>query len=152
MLSRSHSTAAVQDKAAPVRRCDHCRRRRRYSYYRVCVVCLGDPAARAVRVCRHCRTRIKSRPRGLCHVCFSDEAVRVLYPPKPGVYLRGRVGLQPPHAWPDPTAAKPGSPDKVAVLEARAAAGQSLWHPADAALDPESARRPARHLPLKGVA
>jgi hypothetical protein len=32
---------------------------------------------------------------------------------------------------PTPTAAPPGSQEKVAVLEARAAAGYTLWHPAD---------------------
>jgi hypothetical protein len=32
---------------------------------------------------------------------------------------------------PAPTAARPGSHEKVAVLEARAAAGYALWHPAD---------------------
>ena len=32
-----------------------------------------------------------------------------------------------------PTQHLPGSPGKLAVLEARAAAGESLWHPADAA-------------------
>jgi hypothetical protein len=32
---------------------------------------------------------------------------------------------------PTPTPAAPGSPEKIAVLEARAAAGLNLWHPAD---------------------
>jgi hypothetical protein len=36
---------------------------------------------------------------------------------------------------PLPTAALPGTPDKVAVLEERARLGVSLWHPLDATLD-----------------
>ena len=30
-----------------------------------------------------------------------------------------------------PTAALPGTPEKVAILEERARLGQELWHPAD---------------------
>jgi hypothetical protein len=40
-----------------------------------------------------------------------------------------------------PTTALPGSPEKVAVLEARAALGVSLWHPGDAPMDAESHAR-----------
>jgi hypothetical protein len=39
---------------------------------------------------------------------------------------------------PEPTAALPGSPEKVAVLEERARLGLALWHPADAPMDIES--------------
>jgi hypothetical protein len=38
----------------------------------------------------------------------------------------------------EPTAACPGSPEKVAVLVERARQGVALWHPADAPLDTES--------------
>jgi hypothetical protein len=34
-----------------------------------------------------------------------------------------------------PTSAPPGSPEKVAVLEARAARGEILWHPDDAGIE-----------------
>jgi hypothetical protein len=37
-----------------------------------------------------------------------------------------------------PTAAAPGTPEKVAVLEERARLGLSLWHPFDAPMDVES--------------
>ena len=37
-----------------------------------------------------------------------------------------------------PTAAVPGTPEKVAVLEERARLGLSLWHPHDAPMDVES--------------
>jgi hypothetical protein len=37
-----------------------------------------------------------------------------------------------------PTAAAPGSAEKVAVLEERARLGLSLWHPLDAPMDVES--------------
>jgi hypothetical protein len=45
-----------------------------------------------------------------------------------------------------PTRARPGSPEKVAVLEERARQRQSLWHPLDAAMDAE--RSPENHEPL----
>jgi hypothetical protein len=37
----------------------------------------------------------------------------------------------------EPTRARPGTPEKVAILEKRACLHQALWHPADAAMDPE---------------
>jgi hypothetical protein len=45
----------------------------------------------------------------------------------------GKVALPP-----EPTRAAPGSPEKVAILEQRARMRVSLWHPADAPMDPES--------------
>jgi hypothetical protein len=52
-----------------------------------------------------------------------------------------------------PTAALPGTPDKVAVMAERAARGESLFHPQDATLDgdwalivvPSQNRPTARH-------
>ena len=38
-----------------------------------------------------------------------------------------------------PTAAPPGSPEKVEGLAERASLWQKLWHPKDAAADPDSA-------------
>ena len=38
------------------------------------------------------------------------------------------------HPLPEPTNARPGTPEKVAVLEARARLRQCLWHPCDAGL------------------
>jgi hypothetical protein len=37
-----------------------------------------------------------------------------------------------------PTQARPGSPEKVAILEERARLCQELWHPFDAPMDRES--------------
>lgn len=46
---------------------------------------------------------------------------------------RPRVLVERFHAapCPEPTDAMPGTPDKIAVLAARAAAGVALWHPLD---------------------
>ena len=95
-------------------------------------------AARVCRHCRHCRDRHVTRPRGLCGRCHGDPAVRVRYAPAvqyghaanaPG---EDRTPVTPP---PAPTEHRPGSPAKVGVLEARAAAGYTLWHPLDAPAD-----------------
>lgn len=37
----------------------------------------------------------------------------------------------------EPTCARPGSAEKLAILEARADSKRSLWHPNDAPADPE---------------
>lgn len=48
-------------------------------------------------------------------------------------------GWEPSRRLPEPTDALPGTPEKVAVLTKRLAAGQLLWHPLDANLDPKYA-------------
>jgi hypothetical protein len=85
--------------------------------------------------CKHCRVGQVNRPRGLCWTCYYTPGVRDLYPStskfaRHGIedfYGRGAL----PHA---PTAALPGSPAKVAILEERARMRQELWHPNDASI------------------
>ena len=85
--------------------------------------------------CRHCGGNVACRPRGLCWPCFGDPAVRALYPTSAAPTSRRGVGngvmaSAPPPS--EPTDALPGSEAKMAVLAARAARGESLWHPSDA--------------------
>lgn len=82
--------------------------------------------------CRHCHSRRALHTRRMCWTCYYAQGVRELYPStskftKRGVGLSG--GLVP---APSPTAALPGTPDKIEVLAARAAAGVALFHPGDA--------------------
>ncbi len=84
-------------------------------------------------LCRHCGRIRPSRPRGLCWSCYYTPGVRDQYPStskfaRHGIEdFNGRVPLPP-----FPTAAMPGTPEKVAVLEERARMRVSLWHPLDA--------------------
>ena len=86
--------------------------------------------------CRHCRFGAISRPRRLCWTCYYTAGVRELYPSTSKFARRGVGNFcgrgAPPHA---PTAALPGTPEKVAVLEERARMRQELWHPNDATID-----------------
>jgi hypothetical protein len=95
------------------RRCEQCRRPNRTRYL-LCDTC-------RLPCCDGCgRTfwdRRKVPPNGLCRACLGGE---------PGVILPSRP--------PEPTAVPPGT-DKVAVMAARHAAGQSLWHADDARHD-----------------
>jgi len=78
------------------------------------------------------------RPRRLCWTCYYTRKIRELYPPTGapfGLGLDPRRRPLPPY----PTAAVPGTPEKIAVLMQRAARGLELWHPDDATL-----RRPMR--------
>jgi len=89
-------------------------------------------------MCRHCGRAPTSRPRGLCWSCYYTPGVRQLYPTA-SKYARQSddfFGLGELPAV--PTSARPGSPEKVAILEQRASRRQRLWHPADASLDSES--------------
>jgi len=90
-------------------------------------------------MCRHCNKAKVNRPRGLCWSCYYAPGVRDLYPSTSKFARRGVGGgnflIVPP---PTSTPARPGSPEKVAILEERARMRVSLWHPADAPMDRES--------------
>jgi hypothetical protein len=90
--------------------------------------------------CRNCGRDRVNRPRGLCWTCYYTPGVREQYPSTSRFGRRGVREFNGLAALPcRPTAAPPGSPEKVAVLEERAQKGQALWHPADAPMDAEIA-------------
>lgn len=83
-------------------------------------------------MCRNCGQEPICRPRGLGWKCFRTPGVRLLYPVTSPYGRRGsgRTGST---ALPaEPTKHKPGSPEKQQVLNERAEAGVSLFHPQDA--------------------
>ncbi|MBI3823506.1 MAG: hypothetical protein HY289_12625 [Planctomycetes bacterium] len=86
--------------------------------------------------CRHCDAAPALRPRGLCWSCYYLPGVREKYPSTSKFARRGVGnfnGCPPLPAF--PTQARPGSPEKLALLEERARLRQNLWHPDDATLD-----------------
>jgi ribosomal protein L37E len=90
-------------------------------------------------LCRHCgRVRV-NRPRGLCWSCYYTPGIRERYPSYSKFARRGLgIGGGHPPLPPTPTSARPGTPEKVRVMEQRARNHQSLWHPDDAPMDRES--------------
>ena len=105
---------------------------------------LPAPAPRPL--CIHCRRYKKTRPRGLCRKCHEDKSIRKLYPTT-SPHGR-RMKLYPPGPRPlarKATLARPGSPEKIAVLRERVGRGQSLHHPNDAPMDPELRGLGVRH-------
>ena len=104
----------------------------------ICPACSGVPysAPAHFAACRECGNVRRLRPRLLCPRCYENPAVRAKYPPLSTDNCgRNAAGPVPAAA----TSFEPGTPEKVAVLEARVAAGEQLWHPKDA-------RLPARRL------
>lgn len=82
--------------------------------------------------CRHCQQVRNLVCRGLCWVCYYNSAVRAQYPAAQNYGRRG-LGLEDmPRRLPEPTAAWPGSAEKLAALIERAARGELLFHPQDA--------------------
>jgi hypothetical protein len=84
-------------------------------------------------ICRHCNQSKVNRPRGLCWSCYYKPGVRDKYPSTSKFARRGVgnfCGQAP--LPPCPTAALPGSPEKLAVLAERARLKLALWHPDDA--------------------
>lgn len=93
-------------------------------------------------LCRHCGRRPPNRPRGLCWTCYYTPGLRDQFPPTSKFGRRGLGNFNgDPGLPPTPTAALPGSPEKVEVLAQRARLRQSLWHPQDAPVCREA--RPA---------
>jgi hypothetical protein len=79
--------------------------------------------------CVHCKQRIATTPRGLCGTCSYDKGLRHEYPLKPGHkrYKEGH-GMKPNCGEsPVPTNHRPGSGDKISVLEDRAKRGLPLF-------------------------
>src|SRR5262245_35331292 len=94
--------------------------------------------------CRHCGRSKVNRPRGLCWSCYYTPGVRERYPSTSKFAYRGNGAGNGAAPLPlEPTTARPGSPEKVAVLEERARRRQALWHPLDAGMDIE--RSPENH-------
>lgn len=96
--------------------------------------CLCYPCSPPER-CRHCgRRKVHGKHRGLCSPCNKVPEIREQYPILVAKYIK-KPDLIPdrdPRRLPEaPTEAPPGSPEKVAVLEARALSGYRLWHPQD---------------------
>jgi hypothetical protein len=83
--------------------------------------------------CRNCRRGRASRPRGLCWTCYYKPGVRERFPSTSKFAQHGVEDfIGTPALAPIPTAALPGTPDKVAVLQDRARCHLALWHPLDA--------------------
>ncbi len=84
-------------------------------------------------LCRHCDRFPVRRPRGLCWSCYYKPGVRERYPPAAPTGRRG-LGFGDTRLPAEPTAAAPGSVEKIRVLMERVANGQELFHPDDAVL------------------
>lgn len=89
-------------------------------------------------LCLHCERspqRHKGYKRGLCYRCYHTPAVRQQYP---RLKFRSVEDINGGRPLPEtPTAARPGSVEKVHALLMRARLRQQLWHPADAPMDSE---------------
>lgn len=87
---------------------------------------------RRPRRCQHCGTGCISRPRFLCWSCYYAPGVRERYGPVSKYGRRGIGNFVGQGAACEPTAAPPGSPEKIRALMQRVRSRQALWHPGDA--------------------
>lgn len=83
------------------------------------------------RKCKHCLTRQCCPGRPLCHACRLDPAIRELFPTASKFGRRGVGAGNVAPLEPAPTAAAPGSVEKVAVMEARAERGEAIFSELD---------------------
>lgn len=86
------------------------------------------------KICAHCKQMIVNRPRGLCWGCYYKPGVKDMYPSTSKYAHRGHGNYGGGKRGPrKPTKAPPGSAEKILVLERRARAALTLWHPNDSA-------------------
>jgi hypothetical protein len=85
-------------------------------------------------LCPACGLRIVNT-RGLCRVCRNGQLAAGLLEPSQFAGSREIPDFNGPGLPCEPCDARPGSEAKLAALEQRAAAGQRLWHVADAGPD-----------------
>jgi hypothetical protein len=86
-----------------------------------------------IPICRNCSKCKVNRPRGLCWSCYYSPGVKDRYPSTSKYARRGLGNFNGNRPLPDrPTAAAPGTPEKLAVIEHRANLRQALFHPYDA--------------------
>ncbi|MDE2097692.1 MAG: hypothetical protein KGL39_10625 [Patescibacteria group bacterium] len=102
-----------------------------------CLAC-GEPVALHSRGPEHTRQRpgtprALSGRRGLCQTCYRKPEVRAKYPAR---YKHEPERLDDPPLPPRPTEAKPGTWQKMLVLEHRLEDKYSLFHPDDERLKP----------------
>lgn len=129
--------------------CAHCKNPRSIEARGLCKRCYAMPEVRprygsgpgghrrpapVLRMCRHCGCRKVNKARGLCWTCYSTPGVLDRYPPHPKYGRRGvgilSAGFAPaPEA---PTAAAPGTPEKLEVMERRVKEKRAVHHEADA--------------------
>jgi hypothetical protein len=84
-------------------------------------------------ICQHCHQASVCRPRRLCWSCYYKPGVRDLYPTTSKFGRRGPGNINRNAPLPAfPTDARPGTPEKIAVLQERVRMRQALWHPDDA--------------------
>lgn len=85
--------------------------------------------------CRHCKREMRIYGRGLCYTCFTTRSIRVMYPrgSHGGIanVKRGDGVDNARRPASCPTSAQPGSVEKIAVMQWRAAMGEEVFHPQD---------------------
>ena len=102
--------------------------------------------------CRHCGRVGRPRARRLCYGCYEAPRVRAMYPPvfttRTGAVFDMAAAVPDYNGaseLPDPDPGLvPGTEAKIAAMEARAAKGQSLFHPREMRLRKRPGRGPAR--------
>ena len=108
----------------------------------LCPACYADPEVRRLYLCLHCHKNLRRKTRGgvrcgsrgLCRTCYYVPEVRERYP-----RLRNTIDedvVWTPERLPaEATEARPGSEDKIRIIQERLARGESLFGPRDVQID-----------------
>lgn len=106
-----------------------------------------------MKPCRHCQVRKANRPRGLCWRCYYTPGISALYPSTSKFARRAAVkDFYGATREPQPTDVPPGTPERVKVMEGRAARRESLFGGGDVEkrFDWRDETPPGHHGPAAG--
>lgn len=83
-----------------------------------------------MKKCRHCGRKV-NRPKGLCWSCYYNPEISARYP-STSIYARRGVSDKHREGLPcEPAPVYPGTSEKIALMEQRAAEGKQLFHELD---------------------
>lgn len=117
-------------------------------------ILLRDDVLLSRPLCKHCETRVSSVgcSRGLCNSCRHDPEIRGRFQLSPEMQRYAEKGLggnikrlRKPKS---PTAAEPGSAEKIEVMQNRVLNGEELHHPLDVKYDVSQDFRPPWEIPV----
>lgn len=117
--------------------CIHCQKNVACTRFAgLCRPCYLDTTilSQYVTLCRHCRQRIAARgKRTLCRACHTNQTIRAQYAPVQACLSSNHEpDFFGGHELPaEPTSARPGTEEKIAVMAERVQQRVSLHHPLD---------------------
>jgi hypothetical protein len=106
--------------------------RPKWNQAELCKVCRAKKLLEGRQGCTHCKTRVAARARGLCWPCSNMPEIRRLYQCQSKYANRGLGTGRGGRLADETTDAFPGTPEKLSIMQERAARNEAVCHYGDA--------------------